>query len=45
MNAGEQVRQDEGPCILVVSGRKFSEGVKNSNKKMLPIFSAQNIFS
>lgn len=34
MNAGEQVRQDEGPCILVVIGMKFSEGVKNSNKNI-----------
>ncbi len=34
MNAGEQVLQDEGPCILVVTGMKFSEGVKNSNKKI-----------
>lgn len=33
MNAGQQVRQDEGPCILVVTGMKFSGGVKNSNKK------------
>jgi hypothetical protein len=31
MNAAERLQQDEGPCILVVTGRKFSEGVKNSN--------------
>jgi hypothetical protein len=44
MNTGEYVRQDEAQYILVVSGRKFSEGVKNSNKNVVYFICTEYFF-